>query len=130
MSEFQWNEQLRLGVDLMDRDHQQIIALTNELSSAQESGAGTASLDRAFKRLIDFTRKHFSDEEVYMASIGFAQLASHKLIHEKLLSTMDDHYQQFKQSRTLNDEVFTFLRFWLKSHICGIDRKYAELLTA
>lgn len=130
MSEFQWNEQLRLGVDPMDHDHQKIIALMNELSQAYEDNAANGILDRAFKRLADFTRKHFSDEEAYMESIGFEQLAAHKLIHHKLLASMDEHYNQFKQSGQLNEEVFTFLRFWLKSHICGIDRKYAELAMA
>jgi hemerythrin-like metal-binding protein len=130
MSEFQWTEQLRLGVDPMYRDHQQIIALMNDLESVFESGAPVGTIDRAFKRLADFTRQHFGDEEAYMESINFPQLSPHKLIHQKLLTTMDNHYKQFKQNGALNDEVFTFLRFWLKSHICGIDKKYAELALA
>lgn len=130
MSEFEWNEQLRLGVDPMDKDHQKIIALMNELERAKERNANFSVLDRAFKALADFTNEHFRDEEVYMESIGFKQLTSHKLIHERLLNTLQQHYLDFKQSQKLSEEVFTFLRFWLKSHICGIDKKYAELAAA
>ena len=127
MSEFQWNEKLSIGVQPMDQDHQQIIALMNSLDQAHEKKAGVAEIDRAFKTLANFTRKHFSDEEAYMEKIGYTGLQSHKMIHAKLLASMDEHYQKFRSSSQLDEQVFIFLRFWLKSHICGIDRKYAEM---
>lgn len=127
MTEFVWTQQLSIGVEPMDHDHQKIIALMNELEKAYSSNASFSAQDRAFKNLAEFTRKHFRDEEAYMESIDFPQLASHKMIHEKLLGNMEDHYLAFRQSQKLDEQVFTFLRFWLKSHICGIDRKYAEL---
>jgi len=130
MSEFEWSEQLSIGITPMDQDHQKIIALMNELDQAHERKATVGEIDRAFKRLADFTRQHFREEEAYMEEIGFTGIGSHKMIHKKLLTNMDQHYQTFKSTSALNDEVFIFLRFWLKSHICGIDRKYADVALA
>ncbi|MEQ8408541.1 MAG: bacteriohemerythrin [Gammaproteobacteria bacterium] len=125
MSGFEWTTQLSIGIEPMDKDHQKIIALMNELDRVHSADAPFGQVDRAFRQLVDFTRKHFSDEEAYMEAIEFEQLKSHKQIHARLLNSLDEHYADFKQSMTLNDQVFSFLRFWLKSHICGIDRKYA-----
>lgn len=126
MSGFVWSEQLSIGIDSMDREHQQIIHLMNALAAAHERGAGFSELDRAFRELASYTRKHFRDEEAYMESIGFESLNTHHVIHERLLAEMDGHYAAFKGTRELDESVFKFLTFWLKSHICGIDRKYAE----
>ncbi len=130
MSDFKWDEKLRLGVDPMDKDHQKIIALMNDLEKAREQQASFTELERAFRNLAEFTAQHFREEEVYMESIAFPQLNSHKLIHKRLLDTLQEHYENFQQSKQLNEQVFTFLSFWLKSHICGIDKQYAEMAVA
>lgn len=129
MSEFIWSNQLSIGVAPMDRDHQKIIQYMNELAVAAERKAPFAELNAAFLSLADFTRKHFSDEEKFMASIKYDRLATHKAIHTKLLAELDEHYQSFNRSRQINDNIFRFLTFWLKSHICGIDKKYGALVT-
>ncbi len=126
MTEFVWSDQLKIGVGPMDREHQQIITLMNVLAVAHESGASFLELDRAFTDLARYTTKHFKDEEAFMESIDFEGLRSHKVIHERLLKEMGEHYEEFRKNRELDPKVFRFLTFWLKSHICGIDKKYAE----
>ena len=129
MSEFIWSNQLSIGVAPMDRDHQKIIHYMNELAVAVERKAPFAELNTAFRSLADFTRKHFKDEEMFMASINYDRLATHKTIHTKLLSELDEHYQTFNRTQQINDSIFRFLTFWLKSHICGIDKKYGALVS-
>ena len=128
MSEFVWSQELSVGVPSMDNDHRKIINYMNALALAAERNAPLAELDAAFRRLTDFTRQHFSDEEKLMTSIAYDRIATHKAIHAKLLSELDGHYRQFHRARRLDDAVFRFLTFWLKSHICGIDRKYSVLV--
>lgn len=128
MSEFVWSNQLSIGVAPMDRDHQKIIEYMNALAVASERNTSFAELDAAFCKLSAFTRKHFSDEEKFLASINYDRIATHKAIHAKLLAELDDHYQTFRGSRAVSESIFRFLTFWLKSHICGIDRKYGMLV--
>lgn len=62
-----------------------------------------------------------------MESINFDGVVRHKLIHKQLLSDLGEYYSTFKKTGELSLETFQFLAFWLKSHICGIDKKYALL---
>ena len=129
MSEFVWSQQLSVGVPAMDSDHRKIINYMNELALAMERNASFAQLDAAFCKLCQFTRKHFRDEEALMDSIEYDRIATHKAIHARLLAELDQHYQEFRRTQSLGENVFRFLTFWLKSHICGIDRKYSVLIT-
>lgn len=129
MSEFIWTQQLSIGVPAMDADHRKIINYMNVLAQAAERNASYAELEIAFRQLNEFTRKHFADEEKLMTSIDYDRIATHKAIHAKLLSELDQHYHDFTRTQRVGDNVFRFLTFWLKSHICGIDRKYSERIT-
>ena len=61
-----------------------------------------------------------------MDEIGFGDTNLHKMIHQKLLKTFTEHYQSALALNSLDDEFFSFLRFWLAAHIQGIDMKYGE----
>lgn len=124
MSEFIWSNQLSIGVAPMDRDHQKIIEYMNALAVATERKAPFTELNAAFCRLTSFTQRHFSDEEKFMASINYERITTHKAIHAKLLEELDQHYRTFHSTHEVSDKIFRFLTFWLKSHICGIDKKY------
>lgn len=130
MSEFVWTEVLRIGVSPMDRDHQKIIEYMNELAKASERNAPFTELNSIFVKLNNFTRRHFQDEERFMESIGFEKLKTHKLIHKNLLDELDVLHREFTATHELGDRVFRFLAFWLKSHICGIDKQYAKVAAA
>ena len=115
-----------LHIGPMDDEHKMIITCMNKLHELNDANAGKGPLARALGELIAVTVKHFSDEEAYMEKIGFPDLKRHKLIHKSLLDQMGAHKQQFDTSGVLAEAFFSFLSFWLKSHICGIDMKYSE----
>jgi hemerythrin-like metal-binding protein len=123
---FQWDPAVYgLQVPRMDEEHQGIIASMNRLHELRESGAPRPELQREVDQLVRLTVRHFSDEEAYMESIRYPELAKHKLIHKGLLEKVSGHKDQFEASGKLTDDFFVFLRMWLKSHICGIDTQYA-----
>ncbi|HTR00784.1 MAG TPA: hemerythrin family protein [Candidatus Acidoferrum sp.] len=130
MNTFDWNESLRLGISRMDDDHRKIIDCMNELGEVVEAGGKLAEIERSFTRLIDCTRRHFADEERYMQSMNYDRLQPHQMIHRKLLDELEQHFRSFMDSGQVGDNVFRFLRFWLRSHICGIDKQYAQKVRA
>lgn len=75
---------------------------------------------------MDYVVEHFDNEEAYMESIGWQGLKNHQGIHKDLLAKAGGHVEAFKNSGTdvLPEEFFQFLKFWLVSHIQGIDMKY------
>ena len=115
-----------LHIDPMDEEHKAIIACMNKLHELSDAQAPRSQLSRTLNELVVVTVKHFSDEETFMGKIGFPDLGKHKLIHKSLLEKMRSHKAQFDAGGLLTEEFFSFLSFWLKSHICGIDMKYSE----
>jgi hemerythrin-like metal-binding protein len=62
-----------------------------------------------------------------MQSIGFPDRKRHALIHADMLRKVGEHYAAFTAGNgRVSQDFFDFLVFWLKAHITGIDRKYAE----
>lgn len=122
-----WDKSLlTVYVEAMDREHEMLIAIMNKLYDRHGANAPAAELGRLLKELGDFTVKHFADEERYMASIGYAGLDTHKLIHAELLKTFTKHAETFAKTKKLDEDFFLFLKMWLKAHIQGIDRRYGE----
>ena len=61
-----------------------------------------------------------------MISIGFPGLDTHKKLHEHLLKELKQFAEDFEQgpSHQIKNELITFLKFWLSTHIRGIDSRY------
>lgn len=124
---FVWNPKtLALNVPSMDDEHKVLIHKMNALHAAHARGADRAALGKLLGDLASYTREHFADEERYMASVKYAGLDVHKIIHERLLAQLGEHAAAFERSGKLSDAFFSFLSFWLTSHIQGIDMQYAS----
>ncbi len=116
---------LGLNVPEMDREHQVLIGLMNRLHELHTEGAATVTVAKVLDELVSFTKTHFADEEAYMARTGYSELKNHALIHKQLLDQVSGYIAQFQKAGKLTDAFFSFLKFWLRAHICGIDMKYS-----
>jgi hemerythrin len=125
MTIMQWEPRFELHVDSMDKEHKHLIQLMNQLHDACLGGTRAAQA-LGLTALADFTVRHFRDEEAYMKGIAYPGLDTHHRQHETLLKKFGEHAARFKAGEELGDEFFKFLRFWLGSHICGVDMKYAD----
>lgn len=123
-----WNETLDIGVKDMNNEHKNLLELMNELYDHFNAKASYKVQKGILDKLKDATVEHFEHEEKYMHKIGWDQLPQHQYIHKNLLETFGRHYQKFTESRTLSDDFFHFLKFWLSAHIQGIDKKYGEFV--
>lgn len=130
MSEFYvWTEaELGLNVADMDKEHQQLIDRMNALYRGAQNKLPANELQGLIDDLAQFTVKHFSDEEAYMESVNFPGLATHKIIHQQLLTQFQGYVDEFKKTKNISPSFFNFLKVWLTSHIRGIDMKYSVFL--
>lgn len=128
LKRFIWSDKLQLGVTAMDDEHKILIEKINNLVSVLEQyreDKNKTSLMKAFNELASYTVEHFSDEERFMESIGYAQLSSHKKIHQNLLKQVHGFGEQMNRGTVEDVKLISFLRNWLISHIMGIDMQYA-----
>lgn len=129
----QWTEALSVRVPEMDNDHRILIALINQLATAEKIGNRRIA-ESVLDELLNYTIDHFKKEEQFLLETGYpsAELYNHQLQHASFTETVQDIRWQYLHGfrPTINNEVLHFLRDWLKRHIMVVDMKYAVLQKA
>jgi hemerythrin-like metal-binding protein len=116
-----------MNIPEIDRAHHRLVDLMAQLEKESLAGASRTVLNTTFRTLGEATQKHFTEEEALMQRIGYTELAQHKIIHASLLERFQGHLTAFQNGKGgVDPEVFNFLSFWLRSHICGVDQRYAD----
>ena len=81
----QWKDLYRTGVDEVDYEHQELIALINQLHSRLSDADAPLTVPAFFGDLNQAITAHFALEERHMRDAGYDQLTEHKNEHERLL---------------------------------------------
>jgi len=122
-----WNESLDLDIVAIDEGHKAMINIMNNLYEQNKAGKSKETIKATLSELSSFATLQFSEEEDYMASINFPDLAAHRAIHQRLLEKISNFSREYSEnSGTIPDEFLTFLKLWINSHIKGVDIKYAK----
>lgn len=126
---FSWKPEYNVNHPAIDRQHQRLCALMNELFAAMSEGKGRTAIGGVLKGLVDYTRTHFSFEEQEMARAGYTGLAQHKEYHRKLLQQVDEYVRQWEAGQSVMAvDLSEFLKKWLLDHIGQNDRPLAAFL--
>jgi len=80
--------------------------------------------------LVGYAAFHFLFEEQLMESCGYAQLDSHRRIHQGFVHWVSNVREEFSYHRRtqLGERILGFLRDWLRDHILGEDQLYRPFL--
>jgi len=123
---FVWENSYATGVDQIDKDHKQLVKLINDLYEAMQDGSGGALLLPVFSALKHYTEMHFANEERYMIACDAPGKAEHLREHEQMVRTLADLEKRHRQGEAaISLQTLTFLRDWLKNHICVVDQAMA-----
>lgn len=71
-------------------EHQMQVSLLKALRDAVERGDAAADVDAILDQLADFSRVHFSSEQLLMRLYGYPEYARHLEEHERALAKLDD----------------------------------------
>ena len=123
--DFQWAPNLSVGVEEMDNQHKALIELINIVISGLNQGE---NISKSLKQLAVEMKEHFDEEEEFLASVAYPDLENHKQIHADLISKLNLFVEAQSLGQLEQERLGTFLKMWLKSHIMGVDRKYAAFL--
>jgi len=122
-----WNDSLSVKVAEIDKQHQKLISIINELHDAMRLGKGKEILGKTVNGLIVYTATHFKLEEKYFAQFGYPDTDSHKKEHAAFVQKVSGFKDGFEKGKlTLTMDVMNFLSDWLKNHINGTDKKYSQ----
>lgn len=138
---FEWREEYKIGVDVIDKEHQRLFKIINKIFTLKdEEKNGEWACQEGIKFFKGHTLKHFADEEAYMASIGYEGLEQHKRIHkgfrENTLPALEQELEQSNYSPEAVDHFLGVCAGWLVGHTMTEDlsitgkkmRKWENLL--
>ena len=124
---FEWSDDLSVGVERVDAQHRELIARTNALLEALPAGSGPAS-QAAMETLLylsSYVEEHFGDEERFMAEVGFPDLTTHRIEHQRFRESLGVLVRRFSLGgiddvlrRGIEEEVCG----WIVRHVLGTDR--------
>lgn len=125
MEYLKWDDKLSVGVKVFDDEHKKLIALVNDLNQLVVVGSKEAALEKALTGLIDYTKKHFKDEETMMEKYKYPAYVKHKSEHVALTAKVEDFYKRLSEGKAnFSLELIKFLQDWLVNHIKGTDMQY------
>ena len=122
---FIWTQELALGIDQLDKDHQGIINLINRISLTHLT---KDEFQRVTEELMDHTRCHIEREELVMEVCGYPEYEEHKQYHADLVESVEQllfEWRQNSKSEALH-KLRTLLRNWWLNHIQYEDMKIAR----
>lgn len=130
MALLDWDESLSIGVKEMDRQHQVLVEMLNELHSSMMAGNTHEILGALLHKLVEYAKFHFHAEEEFLSAEAFPALTAHHQLHEdmtKELQVFVDRYERGEEMIHLH--LMSFLRDWLMHHILQEDRGYGQWVT-
>ncbi len=133
-TQYVWNEELNIGVDLIDQEHKELFETINKLfsfTSPKKGGwAGGKNSRRSCRKGIEHFKehavRHFADEEAYMESINYEGLAQHRHIHkgfrEDTLPALEKELERTNYSPEAVEHFLGVCVGWLIGHTTTEDQ--------
>jgi hemerythrin-like metal-binding protein len=123
-----WSRSYSVGVSQMDKEHQRLIDIINNLYASMRSGRSKDAIGTIVDELVDYTKTHFAHEERLMQESGYEGYGDQKRAHEALVAQVVDIQGKYRAGTALGQEVMTFLKNWLLNHIQGMDKRYGPAM--
>ena len=128
MALMRWSDKFSVGVPTMDKQHMVLFDSLNDLHAAMMKGQAQTLTGPLLRKLVAYTRDHFSAEEAMMSAAKYPSLPAHRIKHREFEKQVGEYVGRFERGEiTLNLDLLNFLRDWLVTHIQGEDRKYGPL---
>lgn len=123
-----WDPKYVTGITLIDGQHKELVALTNDLYHACLEGKETAgaAFKETMSRMVKYVRFHFGSEQELLQKIRYPLYAEHKKKHEELVRTILEAAKGFdKGQKFVPNNFVRILKDWIFSHIAIEDQRYA-----
>ena len=121
----EWKDEYSLGILEIDNQHKLLLRSFTVIQESIESNQGWSITHYAIVELIQLARMHFSFEEALMHMYAYPGSEKHQKEHQRFF----DHLERIERQslkKSAEVEMVQFLEDWLKIHILGTDRGYAN----
>lgn len=125
-----WKDEYNIGIDIIDKEHRELFGIVNRLVALKEEKRKNARIcQEGVKYLKEHAMGHFENEELYMASIGYEDLESHRRLHrgfrEDTLPALEQEMERENYSQASVDHFLGVCVGWLIGHTLTEDQAIA-----
>ena len=115
MSIFMWMDEYSVDEGMIDRQHKKLLQIAETLFNAVLAQNDQDYLQNCFDELLDYTKKHFNDEEAYFKTINADELTEHAKEHELLAEELNKVWE--KELLGFQDERGRHLLTWVEERL-------------
>ena len=91
----EWTDEFSVGIEEIDGEHKQLLALLNELNDAVEAGERREALGKVLDGLIHYVVFHFTHEEALFLRTNYPGYERHRRQHQALTITVKEIRRTF-----------------------------------
>ena len=121
------------GIELIDSEHSQLFDYANQIYELLHAEFVPDKYDNILvilDELRDYTKKHFADEEAYMASIHYKKIFSQKIQHQAFIEELEnidlENISEVENQDEIISKMLIFVTDWLKTHILELDTQIGK----
>jgi len=122
----EWNVNLLIGIQEIDRQHKHLVELLNE--NYDQFREGTDINPSFLQELVDFSTHHFACEEGWMKKTSYPKLAAHREEHDLFTSRISEFSKEQKRNANISVELIWFLCNWVTHHIRETDAEFGRFV--
>ncbi|MDR2868920.1 MAG: bacteriohemerythrin [Deferribacteraceae bacterium] len=127
MAEVQWSDTLSVKIELFDNEHKQLIAIINNLYSAQQQGRTLEAIAKTINELSGYAKTHFKHEEEYLEQINSPELNLQQEQHAAFIAKIDEFQSRYDEGTMFSAiSMLAYLSSWLVNHIQKVDSLYGK----
>lgn len=123
-TELEWSDKFSTDVASIDRQHQELLYLSQKLLDVLSAGTATLEEKQAvFKNLVEHALEHFDYEERVMQNICYPNLTQHKREHNELRKEIAEISKDVMSGEGVDDwkGLVSLVQVWLLRHIVSSD---------
>jgi adenylate cyclase len=133
LQNIEWREDYRIGMNDMDRDHQQLMTQCHDLVKAIGGNQDTNYITQMLATIARDIRRHFDQEEALMIEQRYPFAAEHRNQHAGYCYSIDrllSDVEVYRDKREyLASKINRLMLEWLVNHTIQVDRHLARYLS-
>ncbi len=126
-----WNENLKIGIPAIDKQHQMLCDTIDNFLDACKSGKGRQEIVNIVSFLEQYTIRHFHDEEIVQKQSGYPKFAEHKAIHDDFIKKVQELKEEIIRdgvSIVTVGKINSVVVDWLLNHIKKEDQELGKYI--
>lgn len=124
-----WSDSMSIGVEEVDAQHKQLLALVNDTDAAVAAGASREAAAKALQRLCDYVVEHFATEEALMDPDRYPEYDKHMTEHMECTNLALEFLQALGEGKDVSlPDFLAFAQQWIQDHIMGTDQTLGKFV--